>query len=125
LEVEKLLTDMTKNTEHQDVDTLRCRARLRTKQGRFNEAAPLWAKIAEMRRRESTEAARRSHRWWRAKFYELYCWARLPQTQKEDILHALEVLENSFTDIPPPWAEKLAALKQSCGYSKETQDVER
>jgi hypothetical protein len=124
-QAEKLLTDMTKGAQDQDVDTLRCRARLRTEQSQFGEAARLWAQIAEMRRSETSQAPGRTQKWWRAKYYELYCWAKLSQTRKEDILHAIEVLENSFTDIPPLWAGKLLVLKQNCSYTKETRDVER
>jgi len=42
------------------------------------------------------------------------CLAKIPRPHKKDILHTIEVLENSFADIPPLWAEKLNSLKQQC-----------
>ena len=113
LAVEKLLSNLA-NDDVGDVDLLRCRARLLTENGKFKEAAGLWAQIAEIRKSELPEASRRGWKWWRAKFYELYCWAKSPQTKKEEVLHTIEVLENTFTNIPPLWAEKLDFLKQQC-----------
>ena len=111
--VEELLNDMAESGNG-DINLLRCRARLLGEQGKFGEAAKLWAKICELRRGETPEADKRSWKWWRAKFYELYCLAECPQTKKADIYHTIEVLENSFTDIAPVWAEKLNSLKQQC-----------
>ncbi len=111
--VEELLND-TAQSGNGDVDLLRCRARLLSEQGKFGEAAELWAKICEIRRGETSEADKRSWKWWRAKFYELYCLAECPQTRKAGIYHTIEVLENSFTDIAPVWAEKLNSLKHQC-----------
>jgi hypothetical protein len=51
-------------------------------------------------------------RWWRAKFFELYCWSKMAGTKKEDLLHTIEILENSYTNIPNLWSEKLNGLKQ-------------
>jgi len=111
--VEELLDD-TAESGNGDVNLLRCRARLLGEQGKFGEAAELWAKIRELRRGETSEADKRSWKWWRAKFYELYCLAECPQTNKAGIYHTIEVLENSFTDIAPVWAEKLNSLKHQC-----------
>jgi hypothetical protein len=113
LAVEKLLSNLA-NDDAGDVDLHRCRARLLTENGKFKEAAGLWAQIAEVRKSELPETSRRSWKWWRAKFYELYCWAKCPQTKKEEVLHTIEVLENTFTNIPTLWAEKLDFLKQQC-----------
>ncbi len=113
LAVEKLLSNLA-NADAGDVDLHRCRARLLTENGKFKEAAGLWAQIGEVRKSELPEASRRSWKWWRAKFYELYCWAKCPQTKKEEVLHTIEVLENTFTSVPPLWAEKLDSLKQQC-----------
>jgi len=112
--VDKLLNDLGRDTSGNNVHLLRCRARLLTAQNKFADAARLWARIANIRKNKSRETARRTWKWWRAKFYELDCFAKIPQTEKKDILHTIEVLENSFTDIPPLWAEKLNLLKQRC-----------
>ncbi|UCF44371.1 MAG: hypothetical protein JSV99_05525 [Planctomycetota bacterium] len=111
-EAEKLLDNITQNTDVNDVDFVRCRARLLSEQGKFDEAAGLWAQVAEMRENKSTAANQKSWKWWRAKFYELHCWAQCPQTKNKDVLHTIEVLENSFADIPALWTEKLNSLKQ-------------
>jgi len=92
---------------------LRPKARLLMTQNDFNEAAQLWAKIAELKRNDP--AAR--YNWWQAKFYELDCLAKSPQADKQNILHTIEVLQSSYTDIPLPWAEKLDSLKQQCGFN--------
>lgn len=111
-EVEKLLDNIAQNMDVNDVDLVRSRARLLNEQGKFDEAAGMWAQVAEMRKSESSAENQRSWKWWRAKFYELRCWAQCPQTKKKDVLHTIEVLENSFTDIPTLWAGKLNLLKQ-------------
>ncbi|MHC4157467.1 MAG: hypothetical protein ACYSSO_00155 [Planctomycetota bacterium] len=110
--IDKLLNDLPKDGSDNDIDLLRCRARLFTEQGKFDEAGRLWSQICEIRKNELPNANQRSFKWWRAKFFELYCFSKLPQTQKEDVLHTIEVLENSFTNIPPLWAEKLNLLKE-------------
>lgn len=110
--VEKLLNSIVKDGLSGDIDFIRCKARLLTKQGKFSEAAGLWTQICKMRKNEMTSANQRSWKWWRAKFYELYCWDKMPQTPTKDILHTLEVLENTFIDIPPLWTKKLNSLKQ-------------
>ena len=111
---EKLLNGIAKDGLSGDVDFIRCRARLLTEQLKFDRASRLWAQVAEMRKSESPTANQRSWKWWRAKFYELDCWAKRPQTQKTSVLHTIEVLENSFHDIPSLWAEKLNSLKHEC-----------
>ena len=110
--VEQILNSFSTSNKADEVDLLRCRARLLTEQGKFEEAAESWAQICEIRKNESPSETRRSWKWWRAKFYELDCWAKCPQTQNASVLHIIEVLENSFHDIPPLWAEKLSSLKQ-------------
>ena len=109
--VDKLLNDIAKNSDVDDADLLRCRARLLSKLGKFDEAAGLWARICEIRKSEAHSAGQRSWKWWQGKFYELDCCIRMPQTKKEDVVHTIEILENSFTDIPSFWAEKLRLLK--------------
>ncbi len=118
-EAEKLLNNMAGDGDANDVNLLRCRARLLAEQGRFSEAAGLWAQVAKIRKSETVSTNQRSWKWWRAKFYELHCCAKISQIQKEKVLHTIEVLENSFTDIPPLWAEKLSSLKQQCRHSEK------
>ncbi|HUT29161.1 MAG TPA: hypothetical protein VMX13_05150 [Sedimentisphaerales bacterium] len=108
----KLLDVLASHGLADNVDLLRCRARLLTKQGKFGNAAELWAKIAEIRKDEPAPPHQRSWKWWRAKYYELYCLSKQPQTNKQSLLHTVEVLENSFAGAPPLWAEKLESLKK-------------
>jgi len=97
-----------------DIDSIRCRARLLREQGKLEQAAKLWLKICQKRKDETPSDTRRNWKWWRAKYYELDCWAKSPQTKKEDVLHTIEILENSFTETPPLWAKKLMMLRQYC-----------
>ena len=112
--VEKLFSTLA-GDDANDVNLLRCRARLLTEQAKFEDAAAMWAQVAKIRKGESPSAQKRSWKWWRAKFYELDCWSKCPQAEKESILHTIDVLEASFTDIPSLWAEKLNSLKQEAG----------
>jgi hypothetical protein len=109
-EVEKLLSSLAEDGN--DVGLVRCRARLLAGQGKFEEAGRLWSQICQVRKNETALATRRSWKWWRAKYYQLYCWANCAGTQKKDVLHTIEVLESSFTNIPPLWAEKFGFLKE-------------
>ena len=111
---ETLLRNLAENGSVDDGRLLRCRARLLGRQGRFDQAAQLWARLAKMQKNPESSPARRSWNWWRAKFYELYYLSKQPKTDKGKILHAVEVLENSFENIPPFWAEKLNSLNESC-----------
>ena len=109
---ERLLDNMARAGLSEDVDFIRCRARLLARQGKFNKAAGLWAHIGQMRKSQSLSASRRSWKWWRAKYYELCCRAKWPTTEKNSLLHTIEVLENSFTDVPALWAKNISLLKQ-------------
>ena len=113
-EADKLLKDIAADTGEKDIDLLRCQARLLFERAEFDKAAPLWARIAEMQKNQLPQKNRQSWKWWRAKYYELYCWAQNQQTKNEEVLHTIEILENSFTDIPSFWAEKLNSLKHLC-----------
>jgi tetratricopeptide (TPR) repeat protein len=114
LQGKRFLTPFSQ-TDENDITWLRVQARLLMQEGSFEKSAKLWAKIAESRRYETTGSNQKSYGWWQAKFYELYCLANIPQPDKQNIRHAIEVLQNSYTDIPRPWAEKLNGLKESCG----------
>lgn len=113
-EVERMLAGLPNDGKSENVDFLRCRARLLTAQGKFKEAGAMWASIAKISRGRSSSPGQRSYQWWRAKFYELYCFSKTPQAKTKDVLHAIEVLENSFAEVPPLWAGKLSLLKQQC-----------
>ena len=114
-EAEKLLNTLPEEGRGGDVDLLRCWARLFCEQGKFADASVLWVQICNIRKNQLPSPSRRSWKWWRAKFYELYCWSKLPRTKNEQVCHTIDVLENTFDHIPPLWAEKLSSLKQQAG----------
>ena len=101
--------------DENDIDGLRVQARLLMAKGDFEQAALLWAKIAESRRNDTAGLNHKSYGWWQAKFYELDCLANVPQADKQNIRHAIEVLQSSYADIPRPWVEKLDGLREICG----------
>ncbi|MGD9109635.1 MAG: hypothetical protein PVG93_01725 [Phycisphaerales bacterium] len=107
IHAEEIIAQSISRCDTNRSDLLRCRARLLQKKARFCEAAKLWQKLAEIIKISTPE----SWQWWRAKYYELFCWLNCENAAAEDTLHAIDVLQVSF-DIPAPWAEKLDALKQ-------------
>jgi hypothetical protein len=111
--VERLLEAAGRQADPNSADLVRCRARLFAARGEFKRAALLWGRIAAGQK-DQTAPAGRSWRWWRAKYYELYCWSNEPAVDIGAILHNIEVLENSFADVPPPWLEKLRSLAVEC-----------
>ena len=50
----------------------------------------------------------------RAKYYELACLAKAETGDNGVIAHWIEVLENSFDDIPALWVRKPAELRAEC-----------
>jgi len=112
---EGLLKIVGDGSSERGVDFLRCWARLLGAEGKFDKAAKVWRCICEAERAESVLSGRRSKRWWRAKFYELYCCAAGVKVKRKDVVHSIEVLESSFVDIPVFWAKKLSLLKGRCG----------
>lgn len=109
--VENMLDGLAKKEAGDNADLIRCRARLLTSQGKFEQAAGLWVKLSEMEKNSSQPQVSRSGKWWQGKYFELYCLSNMGQIKKEDLLHCIEVLENSFADIPQFWGEKLKTLK--------------
>ncbi|MCX5634782.1 MAG: hypothetical protein NTW55_02915 [Planctomycetota bacterium] len=110
--VENMLNGLAKKDAGDDADMIRCRARLLTSQRKFEQAAGLWGKLCEMEKNGSQSQVSRSGKWWQGKYFELYCLSKMGQIKKEDLLHCIEVLENSFADIPQFWCEKLKTLKR-------------
>lgn len=93
-----------------NIDRLRCHARLLEALGRYAASARLWGQICTARK-PTKRTEKRPWQWWRGKYHELSCFSKLPGTNISQIVHAVEILENSFDDIPGFWAEKLAVLK--------------
>jgi len=108
--------DMIAKTEEklssQNIDLLRCQARLLTAQRKFSPAVKIWTQIADVRRNQGISTQNRSWEWFRAKYFQLYCFSKTSKTNESQIPHTIEVLENSFKKIPEPWAKKLNRLKK-------------
>lgn len=111
-EVKMLLDQVSNDYQRDNLSVLRCRARFFAVQGSYDKAGRLWAKICRIRREELTGNGRRSYGWWRAKFYELYCLSQKDNSDIKKLSHTIEVLQNSFGDIPQFWEEKLDQLKR-------------
>lgn len=108
-EIERTLSTCEKRD---DINWLRCSARLLGAEGKLERSAELWAQIGRIHRNDKNPQGERSWQWWRAKYYELHCLAQPSDAEKRNIIHTIEVLENTFIHIPSPWAEKLRLLKQ-------------
>jgi hypothetical protein len=109
---EQILTKLSVQDCDNNIDWLRCKARLLMAKKRFADASRVWGQV---RAANKTASGKQSRQWWRAKYYEIQCWGQLGDTTGADIVHAVEVLEGSFSDIPEFWAMKLAELKAGAG----------
>jgi hypothetical protein len=107
---EQILTKLSALGFDNDIDWLRCKARLLMAKSEFESAGGAWGRVRAATR-ASGASQKQSWRWWRAKFYEIQCWGKMGDTTGADVAHAVEVLESSFSDIPRFWAVKLEGLK--------------
>lgn len=110
---EKILTILSKKSNRKNVNLIRCRARLLGKQNKFDDAAKLWTEVCDIQKKRTVGRAEQNWKWWRAKYYQLRCGSQLPATEKNKVSHAVDVLENTFKNIPPLWLKKLRRLKYS------------
>ncbi|MHC4131641.1 MAG: hypothetical protein ACYSSP_02100 [Planctomycetota bacterium] len=95
-----------------EIDMLRFQARLFMAEEQFSQAAEKWARICSIRKAESLSDKERSWKWWRAKFYELFCCRQIAEFSEQDLLHTIEILETTYQERPPLWSEKLNSLKK-------------
>ncbi len=109
--LEKILTTQGLQTDGNNIDWLRCQARLSAARGDFRTATAIWGRISEAIKLTGP-GKKQPHPWWRAKFHQLNCWSKLPDTTEADLTHAVEVLLNSFAEVPEFWAKKLSELKR-------------
>jgi hypothetical protein len=110
------LQDYIKTSNQKDyfseINMLRFQARLLMEESQFSNAAERWARICSIRKAESLSEKERSWKWWRAKFYELFCCQQITEFRQQDLLHTIEILEATYQEIPPLWSEKLNSLKK-------------
>ena len=90
---------------------IRCRARLSMEQEQWGQAFEDWGRV----RRGQEEKVHRDDNWWRAKYYELYCFAKMSWQNKAKVAHAVEILEASEGGISGFWGKKLTELKKAAG----------
>jgi len=107
-EAEGILIKLAGEGFDNDIDWLRCKARLLMAKGEFAAASRAWGRIRAARK---TAAGKQSREWWRAKFYEIQCWGKLSDTTGAEVVHAVEVLLHTYRNIPEFWAMKLQVLK--------------
>ena len=105
---ENILNKLQNQPQQENIDFLRVKARLAQQKGQFESALKSWSKIRRMTK-PTDRPTDRPWKWWQAKYHELKCFAKLPNTTKTQLTHAIEVLETSF-NIPPFWAKKLKLL---------------
>jgi len=97
--------------EDSNVDVLRCRGRFYLMNGQYFEASQCWGQIAGVYKSLSKDGAKQA-KWWRAKYFELLSVSGMPAERAGDVLHTIEVFENSGEDIPAFWRTKMLELKQ-------------
>lgn len=92
-----------------NIDLVRCWARLHMERGQWREAFEDWVGV----RRGQERKAYRDDNWWRAKYYELYCFMKLSADNKSKVAHAIEILEASSGGMGEFWSKRLSDLRRS------------
>jgi len=109
-QAQNLIRQAEQKDKTENLQLIRCQARLNQEADRLGKAALLWGKIAA-----SLDKAKDNKTinwlWWRAKYYQFEC-AYKAGENPEDISHVIDVLTATHTDIPAPWAAKLGELQQ-------------
>jgi hypothetical protein len=111
-ELQHFIDSSNQENHIEEIDLLRYRARLSMSEDEFAKAAQRWAQICRIRKSEGASDSERSWKWWRAKYYELYCCRQIPEFNKQDLSHTIDILETTYPEIPPLWLEKLISLKK-------------
>ncbi|MCK5172919.1 MAG: hypothetical protein KAR47_05975, partial [Planctomycetes bacterium] len=106
----EILDTLGKQGHSGDIHYRRCMARLLAAKKDYPRATAAWAAICRAHTSQNAPD-KPSWNWWRAKYYQILCWSRLPDTTEAGLVHAIEVLQNSYREIPPLWAQNLADLK--------------
>lgn len=106
--VDKILEKLKEKGLGESIEWVRCRARFSMKQGNWPQAFEDWVVV-----RTSLEGnVQKSDKWWRAKYYELYCFVKMSDDNKSRAVHAIEILQVGG-GIPEFWGEKLAELSRA------------
>lgn len=98
--------------ESSKAEAVGCRALRMMQKGLWGQAARQWQTLRGAYEPKDRTARARQWHWWRAKYYELYCYWKVPEVSKEDVSHAIKILGTLYDPPPAVWAEKLKALTQ-------------
>jgi hypothetical protein len=101
--------------KHADVENepgrLRCRAKLLLARGDFKAAAEKWVATRNFIKNSYPENYKENWFWWQSRYYEFFCWSKLPSASASEVVRVIEVMENSTPEPPFPWGRKLSILK--------------
>lgn len=106
-EVDAILSRFEQSTRAQ---VYRCRALRLMQKKQWTQAAQQWQTIRGTYEPKDRTSKTRSGYWWRAKYYELYCYWKQSDASREDVTHAVKILGSLYDPPPTVWAEKLKTL---------------
>ncbi|GEM_PF-922833 len=112
-DTERLDQFLDEQKDSADEAVIRCRAFRRMQQGQWIQAVREWQKVRSAYEPSDRTQKERSWHWWRAKYYELYCSAKMSETSREDVRHAAGVLQTLYAPPPAVWQMRLEELKKS------------
>lgn len=95
-----------------NVDVLRCAGRFFLMDGQYFQASQSWGQVAGIYKAMSKDGAK-SAKWWGAKYFELFSVSVVSGEKAGDVLHTIEVFENSGEEIPAFWRSKMLKLKKN------------
>ncbi len=97
---------------------LRCRAREKQIENKYDEAASLWADLAISLKDKNKPDSSQSWQWWRAKYYQIYCYSLSSDFDSEKLKHAISVLLASAMQKENLWQYKMLELRNLVPDSK-------
>jgi hypothetical protein len=92
-----------------DENSARYAARLAMAKGQWERAGQDWGGICQRKIAES-KGDERPWDWWRAKYYQLYCWSKGKDATKDELARRVSVTLSSCGPVPPLWEKKLRAM---------------
>ena len=90
---------------------LRCRAREKQSNHKYDEAASLWSDLSLSLKDKNQPQSKQSWQWWRAKYYQLYCYSLSSDFDSEKLKHAISVLLASGDKKENLWKYKMLELR--------------
>ena len=90
---------------------LRCRAREMQLEHKYDEATSLWSDLSLSLKDKNQPQSKQSWQWWRAKYYQLYCYSLSSDFDSEKLKHAISVLLASGDKKENLWKYKMLELR--------------